>query len=34
VSSDDPLRVAYTTVPELTELVTCAVESISLGFGR
>lgn len=30
----DPLRVAYTTVVELTELVTYAVESISLGFER
>ena len=34
MGSDDPLRVAYTTVAELTELVTYAVESISLGFER
>jgi hypothetical protein len=34
VGSEDPLRVAYTTVTELTELVTYAVESISLGFER
>jgi hypothetical protein len=34
VSSADPLQVAYTTVTELTELVTYAVESISLGFER
>ena len=34
MSSADPLQVAYTTVTELTELVTYAVESISLGFER
>jgi hypothetical protein len=34
VSEDDPLHVEYSTVPELTELVTYAVESISLGFER
>lgn len=30
----DPLDVAYSTVPRLTELVTYAVESVSLGFER
>lgn len=34
MSSADPLRVSYTTVAELTELVTYAAESISLGFER
>lgn len=34
MGNDDPLRVAYTTVGELAELVTYAVESISLGFER
>lgn len=30
----DPLRVEYTTVSELIEFITYAVESISLGFDR
>lgn len=30
----DPLRVEYTTVPELIELITYAVESVSLDFDR
>ena len=30
----DPLRVEYTTVTELTDFITYAIESISLGFDR
>lgn len=34
MADDDPLRVEYTTVMELTDFITYAVESISLGFDR
>ena len=34
VTNADPLRVEYTTVTELIEFITYAIESISLGFDR
>lgn len=34
VTDSDPLRVEYTTVTELTECITYAIESISLTFDR
>ncbi len=34
VNNDDPLRVAYTTVTKLTDLIAYAIESVSLGFER